>query len=274
MRWRSSRGTPPSPGTSSSAPPPGWRRRWRRGGSIAGTASRSSCPTAWRWPSRSTASSARARPSPRSTRRLRRRTLERILADLGAGTVLCDAESAEAVRGASAPGVEVLDDVGALAASEPIAERTMVGPDLAAVIYTSGSTGEPKGVTLTHGNMTFVADSINEYLEMTGDDRILCVLPLSFGYGLYQLLTCVRIGGDAGPRARPRRPRPHRRAARARSASPASPRSRPSSRCCSRSAAWPSAGSSTCASSPTRAQASPRRSSRRSARRCRTRAST
>ena len=29
--------------------------------------------------------------------------------------------------------------------------------DLAAVIYTSGSTGEPKGVTLTHRNMTFVA---------------------------------------------------------------------------------------------------------------------
>ena len=70
----------------------------------------------------------------------------------------------------------------------------MVGPDLAAVIYTSGSTGEPKGVTLTHGNMSFVADSIIEYLEMSGDDRILCVLPLSFGYGLYQLLTCVRIG--------------------------------------------------------------------------------
>ena len=35
------------------------------------------------------------------------------------------------------------------------------------MIYTSGSTGEPKGVTLSHRNMTFVADSIIEYLELS-----------------------------------------------------------------------------------------------------------
>ena len=66
--------------------------------------------------------------------------------------------------------------------------------DLAAVIYTSGSTGDPKGVTLTHGNMTFAADSIIEYLQMDESDRILCVLPLSFDYGLYQLLMSIRVG--------------------------------------------------------------------------------
>ena len=38
--------------------------------------------------------------------------------------------------------------------------------DLAAIIYTSGSTGGPKGVTLTHANMTFAAGSIVEYLGM------------------------------------------------------------------------------------------------------------
>jgi acyl-CoA synthetase (AMP-forming)/AMP-acid ligase II len=66
--------------------------------------------------------------------------------------------------------------------------------DLAAIIYTSGTTGTPKGVTLAHRNMTFVADSMVEYLEMTADERVLCVLPLSFGYGLYQLITCVQLG--------------------------------------------------------------------------------
>ncbi|WP_204281217.1 hypothetical protein, partial [Proteus mirabilis] len=37
-------------------------------------------------------------------------------------------------------------------------------------------------------------DSIVEYLELTAEDRVLSVLPLSFGYGLSQLLTCVRAG--------------------------------------------------------------------------------
>jgi acyl-CoA synthetase (AMP-forming)/AMP-acid ligase II len=52
----------------------------------------------------------------------------------------------------------------------------------------------PKGVTLTHANMTFAAGSISQYLELGEDDRILCVLPLSFDYGLYQLLMSVRAG--------------------------------------------------------------------------------
>jgi acyl-CoA synthetase (AMP-forming)/AMP-acid ligase II len=50
-------------------------------------------------------------------------------------------------------------------------------------------------VTLTHGNMTFAADSIVEYLRMEESDRVLCVLPLSFDYGLYQLLMTVGVGG-------------------------------------------------------------------------------
>ena len=61
-------------------------------------------------------------------------------------------------------------------------------------MYTSGSTGGPKGVTLTHQNLAFVTGSIVEYLEMTAADRVLCVMQLSFGYGLSQLLACVRVG--------------------------------------------------------------------------------
>ena len=69
-----------------------------------------------------------------------------------------------------------------------------ISVDLAAIVYTSGSTGRPKGVTLTHANMTFAAGSIVSYLGMRAHDRILCVVPLSFDYGLYQLLMCVRVG--------------------------------------------------------------------------------
>lgn len=67
--------------------------------------------------------------------------------------------------------------------------------DLAALIYTSGSTGNPKGVMLTHRNMTAAAESITTYLENRPDDIILNVLPLSFDYGLYQALMAVKIGG-------------------------------------------------------------------------------
>ena len=70
----------------------------------------------------------------------------------------------------------------------------MLETDLGALLYTSGSTGEPKGVTLTHRNLSFATDSIVEYLELVPEDRVLCVLPLSFGYGLYQLLCCMRVG--------------------------------------------------------------------------------
>jgi long-chain acyl-CoA synthetase len=67
--------------------------------------------------------------------------------------------------------------------------------DLAAIIYTSGSTGEPKGVTLTHRNMVSAANSISQYLGSIESDIILCVLPLSFDYGLYQVLLSFLVSG-------------------------------------------------------------------------------
>jgi amino acid adenylation domain-containing protein len=66
--------------------------------------------------------------------------------------------------------------------------------DLAALIYTSGSTGNPKGVMHTHQSMVFAAGSLTQYLRLSEKDRILCVLPLAFDYGLYQLLMSIALG--------------------------------------------------------------------------------
>ncbi len=67
--------------------------------------------------------------------------------------------------------------------------------DLASLIYTSGSTGVPKGVMLTHLNMVTAVTSLTTYLRNVPDDIILSPLPLSFDYGLYQVLMAVRFGG-------------------------------------------------------------------------------
>lgn len=67
--------------------------------------------------------------------------------------------------------------------------------DLACLIYTSGSTGEPKGVMSAHSNVVFAASSIISYLQNREDDIVINVLPLSFDYGLYQLLMTFSFGG-------------------------------------------------------------------------------
>jgi amino acid adenylation domain-containing protein len=70
-----------------------------------------------------------------------------------------------------------------------------IDQDLAALIYTSGSTGEPKGVISSHHNMVSAARSIIQYIGNTPDDIIVDVLPLSFDYGLYQVIMSMMFGG-------------------------------------------------------------------------------
>lgn len=121
-----------------------------------------------------------------------------VLEDIRPALAVCDTQHETMVSGAAedAGDVGVVADVEELSASTGPVPRPPLGTDLAAVLYTSGSTGQPKGVMLTHHNMAFAMDSIIEYLELTGDDRVLCLLQLSFGYGLTQLMPSLRVGGS------------------------------------------------------------------------------
>ncbi len=76
-----------------------------------------------------------------------------------------------------------------------IALPCLLENDLACLIYTSGSTGKPKGIICTHHNVVTAARSIIQYLCNTKDDIILDVLPLSFDYGLYQVIMGFMFGG-------------------------------------------------------------------------------
>ena len=77
--------------------------------------------------------------------------------------------------------------------TQPAPNRS-IDADLATIIYTSGSSGRPKGVMMAHYNIAAAASSITGYLENTADDIIINALPMSFDYGLYQVLMSFKTG--------------------------------------------------------------------------------
>jgi amino acid adenylation domain-containing protein len=148
---------------------------------------------------------------------MKARKLAYILNNSGARVVIAQAARGAVVREAASTAPEVRHLVwtgaaqpGAAPLSDALVEHSWaavteghahgrtaacIDIDLASIIYTSGSTGEPKGVMSTHANMAAAARSITTYLENTPDDIILNTLPLSFDYGLYQVLMAFLFGG-------------------------------------------------------------------------------
>jgi long-chain acyl-CoA synthetase len=57
-------------------------------------------------------------------------------------------------------------------------EVKLDGNDLASLIYTSGTTGDPKGVMLTHTNLTSLLGAISPLFDLRPSDGVLSVLPL------------------------------------------------------------------------------------------------
>jgi len=59
---------------------------------------------------------------------------------------------------------------------------------VALIVHTSGTTGRPEPVELTFGNVRANARGVAQALELTGDERWLCPLPLSHVGGLMAVL--------------------------------------------------------------------------------------
>ncbi|MGF7239040.1 MAG: class I adenylate-forming enzyme family protein, partial [Frankia sp.] len=93
-------------------------------------------------------------------------------------------------------------------AGDEVPESGAIGLDPVGLLYTSGSTSTPKAVVSTHRQVLFVTGAIGARLRYRPDDVVLCCMPLSFDYGLYQVFLCVQAGAelvlgddaDAGPR--------------------------------------------------------------------------
>jgi acyl-[acyl-carrier-protein]-phospholipid O-acyltransferase/long-chain-fatty-acid--[acyl-carrier-protein] ligase len=69
--------------------------------------------------------------------------------------------------------------------------------DVLTVIFTSGSTGMPKGVLLSHANVSHNVDAIDRAVRLTTDDVVLGILPFFHSFGYTVSLWC---GLTLGPR--------------------------------------------------------------------------
>ena len=104
-------------------------------------------------------------------------------------------------RGALPSGSVTFDDLQTLAPADPDHRRVweegwraITRDQLATIIHTSGTTANPKGVMLSHGNMVYNYEAVNQVVDFYPTDTFLSWLPLSHSY--------ERVAGMVVPLAR------------------------------------------------------------------------
>ena len=72
----------------------------------------------------------------------------------------------------------------------------ITGDDLAEIVFTSGTTGQPKGVMLSHYNITSNAVASVSFVNIQKDDRALSILPLSHMFELTIEVAILHVGAS------------------------------------------------------------------------------
>ncbi len=101
------------------------------------------------------------------------------------------------IEGDSEYSMKHLEDVGA---KKPVKSVVPKPSDIAVLIYTSGTTGEPKGVLLSHGNLTSNARAgYHLYSMLNEESRSISILPWAHSYGITaELINWLFFGGSIG----------------------------------------------------------------------------
>jgi amino acid adenylation domain-containing protein len=112
-----------------------------------------------------------------------------VAADLPVGALDAEAISASSSECAFGP-----EDI-AVQASDPLA-CTRASGDAAHLLFTSGSTGEPKGVVITHANVSAFVEWAVSYFGTRRRDRISGHPPLHFDLSTFDIFATLRAGAQ------------------------------------------------------------------------------
>ena len=123
-----------------------------------------------------------------------------ITGECAARAVITTTERAEAFAGSAVAVVDVLAELGDIAAQDgtPItrAETGADPDDLAYLIYTSGSTGRPKGVMITHANVAYQVRAEASILGVVDTDVVFAGASISFDVSVEEMWGAFLAGAE------------------------------------------------------------------------------
>jgi malonyl-CoA/methylmalonyl-CoA synthetase len=121
--------------------------------------------------------------------------LEYLIDDTRSSTVVFDLQAAPLVEPIAASCALRALPYEQLALSRPSHLPVISRTRPAMILYTSGTTSRPKGVVITHANITAQIHSLVDAWEWSATDRILLCLPLHHVHGIINVVCCALWSG-------------------------------------------------------------------------------